>query len=77
MTNDQMRIEATKALMLYMSVNVPAEDITLLEANMDGTYIYFAIRGAKPAYALNRSGGRSSFRIYPSFNSYDGLILEV
>lgn len=74
LTNYQLQKAASEAVQKYMGLKVMVKQITLLEANMDGSYIMFAIGNSKPCYELCRSLW-TTFWIYPTWEGKNGCII--
>lgn len=72
MTNAQIKEKAQKLFIEYTGIKTGLKNIRLLEADMDGTYIFFSVGNLSFAwYQLH-----NSFCAYPNIKGIDGMKIE-
>jgi hypothetical protein len=69
MTNMQIKKLAHELFEKYTGIKTTIKSITLLEADVDGSYIFFAVGKMSFAYYRNIN----SFVAYPNMDGTDGM----
>lgn len=73
MTNTEIKKRAQELFIKGMGFSVPLTKIRLLEADMSGDYIFFAV--GKVSYIYYRLS--DSLEMYPSTKCVDGMMLNI
>ena len=69
MTNMQIKKLAHELFEKYTGIKTTLKSITLLEADMDGSYVFFAV--GKMSFAWYKL--TNTFAAYPNMNGTDGM----
>ena len=69
MTNTQIKKLAHELFEKYTGIKTTLKSITLLEADMDGSYVFFAV--GKMSFAWYKIG--NTFAAYPNMNGTVGM----
>lgn len=69
MTNTQIKKLAHELFEKYTGIKTTLKSITLLEADMDGSYVFFAVGKMSFAWYKNIK----TFVAYPNTNGTDGM----
>ena len=72
MTNAAIKDKAHKLFMEYTGIKIAKKNIVLLEADMDGSYIFFRV--GKLSFAWYQL--HNSFCAYPNEKGIDGMKIE-
>lgn len=72
MTNYQLKVLAQQMFEKGMGISIPTTKISLLEADTDGSYVFFAVGNCTYAYSrLN-----NSLAVYPNMEGRDGMVIK-
>lgn len=73
MTDFQLKKEAARLFEKAMGIHISTTKIVLLEANTDGSYIFFAVGNCSYAYYRLHN----TFAVYPNREGRDGMRIEL
>ena len=72
MTNYQLKVLAQQKFEQGMGISIPTTKITLLEADTDGSYVFFKVGNCTYSYSrLN-----NALAVYPNIEGKDGMVIK-